>query len=64
MARYKTEIENLKTQQKDALDRIQALEADASKLRELALKLQGAIEVLEALEERENQEPITPEVVE
>ena len=64
MARFQTELENLQNQQKEAVDRLQALEADSTKLRELILKLAGAIEVLQALDEREEVPAVTPEVVE
>ena len=65
MARFQNELENLQQQQKEAVDRLQTLESDSSKLRELILKLQGAIEVLQALEEQgEKVEAVTPEVVE
>lgn len=55
MARFQNELENLQSQQKEAVERLQALETDAGKLRELILKLQGAIEVLQALEEQGEQ---------
>ena len=65
MTRFQNELENLQQQQKEAVERLQALESDSSKLRELILKLQGAIEVLQALEEQgEKVEAVTPEVVE
>ena len=65
MARFQNELENLQQQQKEAVDRLQTLESDSSKLRELILKLAGAIEVLQALQEQDNQsEAVTPEVVE
>ena len=66
MARFQTEIENLQQQQKEAIDRLQTLEAEGTKLRELILKISGALEVLTSLSERdEQQEPqaVTPEVV-
>lgn len=53
MARFQTEIENLQHQQKEAIDRLQTLEAEGGKLRELILKISGALEVLQALEEKE-----------
>lgn len=64
MARFQTELENLQQQQKEAIDRLQALEADGTKLRELILKLQGAIELISALNEKEEPQSVTPEVVE
>lgn len=66
MARFQTEIENLQQQQKEAIDRLQTLETEGTKLRELILKISGALEVLTSLSERdEQQEPqaVTPEVV-
>ena len=62
MARFQSELENLQQQQKEAIDRLQALDADSGKLRELILKLQGAIEVLQALEEQEDQPQAAPSV--
>ena len=62
MARFQSELENLQQQQKEAIDRLQALDADSGKLRELILKLQGAIEVLQALEEQEDQPQAAPAV--
>lgn len=66
MARFQTEIENLQQQQKEAIDRLQTLEAEGTKLRELILKISGALEVLTSLSERDEQEEpqaVTPEVV-
>jgi prefoldin subunit 5 len=62
MARFQTELENLQNQQKEAVERLQTLDADSTKLRELILKLQGAIEVLQALDEREQQPQAASEV--
>lgn len=64
MARFQSELENLQQQQKEAVERLQAIEADATKLRELILKLQGAIEVLQAIGEQEEAKSVEPEVVE
>jgi prefoldin subunit 5 len=64
MARFQTELENLQNQQKEAVERLQALDADSTKLRELILKLQGGIETLHALNEMEEQvQSVEPEVV-
>lgn len=59
MARFQTELDNLQQQQKEAIDRLQVLEADSNKLRELILKLQGAIEAISSLNEREEQQSET-----
>lgn len=56
MARFQTELDNLQQQQKEAIERLQILETDSSKLRELILKLQGAIEAISSLNEREEQQ--------
>lgn len=67
MSRFQTELENLQQQQREAIEKMQTAEQEALRQRELALKLQGAIEVLQsmggAVPEEEVAQPAEAEVV-
>jgi hypothetical protein len=66
MARFQTELENLQKQQKETIEKFQAAEAEASRYRELTIKLQGAIEILTSMDqvpEETSVAPVNPEVM-